>query len=289
MDMALSELRAARRALYARLERLGDAFEKREEQQEELEELEEFEEAVEFHDAQDGDCWVRGAEESFLASISPAWEGLSQQLQSSPDHGDSPLNDDGGGGVVVFKRLLRAGDGSTRPTTGSDVHVHFTCFVIIVNSTSSAVLLENDGNISTTISSSGSECGDGAAATEPDPLSLFSKVEVDSSRGTTAHTSPSGITMLKKSAPFRIRSLPGLGHQRQKHTDTQGAAAMAATVIPGWLLALPSMSLGERATFRFPPAMAYGQKGKGNAIPPGACLEYDLELVGVDGKYHSAR
>ena len=26
--------------------------------------------------------------------------------------------------------------------------------------------------------------------------------------------------------------------------------------------------------------------GKGEAIPPGAALEYDLELVGVDGAYY---
>ena len=95
---------------------------------------------------------------------------------------------------------------------------------------------------------------------------------MDTSRGTTPSTSPSGITMLKKAVPFRVR----LGESPSR-------------VIAGWEAALPTMSLGERATFRFGPEKAYGDKGKGAAIPPGATLEYDMELVGVDGKYFDFR
>ena len=78
-----------------------------------------------------------------------------------------------------------------------------------------------------------------------------------------------GLTVLKKNRPLKL-ALGG---------DDEG-------VIEGWRRALPTMSLGERATFRMPAELCYGRAGKGGAIPPGAALEYDLELVGVDGAYY---
>lgn len=61
--------------------------------------------------------------------------------------------------------------------------------------------------------------------------------------------------------------------------------------IAGFLLAIRSMRLGERATFHIPPELAYGDEGKGDegkgpAVGPGENLEFDIELLGIDGAYH---
>lgn len=88
---------------------------------------------------------------------------------------------------------------------------------------------------------------------------------VDSSRGETPST-VGGLTVMKKAKPFRF---------------TVGSG----DVIQAWEIALPTMSLGERSTFRFGSGLCYGEKGKGEAVPPNSAMEYDLELVGVNGKY----
>jgi hypothetical protein len=89
---------------------------------------------------------------------------------------------------------------------------------------------------------------------------------VDSTRGSLPRTSPSGITILVKNKPFR-------------HVLGSGG------VVRGWEAAVGSMALGEKATFRLSPDAGYGSAGKGSAVPPGSGLEYDMELVGVDGKF----
>ena len=49
-----------------------------------------------------------------------------------------------------------------------------------------------------------------------------------------------------------------------------------------------SMRLGERATFCADAALAYGEAGKG-AVGPNEAMDFDIELVGVDGEYFPAR
>lgn len=87
---------------------------------------------------------------------------------------------------------------------------------------------------------------------------------IDTSRGD-APSNSGGITVLKQNQPLKCR----LGD---------------AAAIAGWTAALRTMSLGERSAFIIDADMAYGAAGKG-AVPPDAALEYDLELVGVDGRY----
>jgi len=173
----------------------------------------------------------------------------------------------------ILKELLRSGDRATFPGPGSDCFVHFTCFVRV------PPLPWHPGP-----SHSGGRDVSSPSDPKHDPALKRNTFEfdhrlngqangargggIDSSRGTTPRTSPSGITILVKNKPFRFT----LG------SEPRG-------VIQGWEVAVPTMSLGETATFRFSPDVCYGAAGKGLVVPPNTGLEYDMELVGVDGKY----
>jgi peptidylprolyl isomerase len=52
-------------------------------------------------------------------------------------------------------------------------------------------------------------------------------------------------------------------------------------VIPGWDEGIALMNQGGQAILVIPPAMAYGERGAGNVIPPNATLIYDVELVEI--------
>jgi FKBP-type peptidyl-prolyl cis-trans isomerase FklB len=51
--------------------------------------------------------------------------------------------------------------------------------------------------------------------------------------------------------------------------------------IPGWIEALQLMPVGSKWELYVPPALAYGDRGAGQAVPPNAALIFELELVGI--------
>lgn len=51
-------------------------------------------------------------------------------------------------------------------------------------------------------------------------------------------------------------------------------------VIQGWVEALQLMSVGDKWRLTIPPAIAYGEHGKGD-IPPNAVLIFEVELLGI--------
>src|SRR5262249_49711683 len=55
-------------------------------------------------------------------------------------------------------------------------------------------------------------------------------------------------------------------------------------VIPGWTEAIQLMKVGSKYQFFIPPNLAYGDRGAGTDIGPGATLIFDVELVGIEGK-----
>lgn len=52
-------------------------------------------------------------------------------------------------------------------------------------------------------------------------------------------------------------------------------------VIGGWEVGISSMKVGEVSTLRCAPQYAYGAKGVPPMIPPGATLQFEVELIGV--------
>jgi FKBP-type peptidyl-prolyl cis-trans isomerase len=52
-------------------------------------------------------------------------------------------------------------------------------------------------------------------------------------------------------------------------------------LVPGFTEALLLMNQGGRYRFRIPPGLAYGARGYGRLIPPGAELVFTLDLIRV--------
>jgi len=52
-------------------------------------------------------------------------------------------------------------------------------------------------------------------------------------------------------------------------------------VIPGWVQGLSGMKVGGRRELIIPPALGYGSKGAGSAIPPNSTLVFVVDLLSV--------
>lgn len=57
----------------------------------------------------------------------------------------------------------------------------------------------------------------------------------------------------------------------------------AGRVIRGWDEGVVGMLIGEKRELRIAPELGYGNRGAGSAIPPGATLLFEVELLGLRG------
>jgi FKBP-type peptidyl-prolyl cis-trans isomerase FkpA len=55
-------------------------------------------------------------------------------------------------------------------------------------------------------------------------------------------------------------------------------------VIKCWTEGVQKLQVGGTARLTCPPAIAYGERGAGSAVPPNATLIFDVELLGIRGR-----
>jgi len=55
-------------------------------------------------------------------------------------------------------------------------------------------------------------------------------------------------------------------------------------VIPCWTEGVQLMKVGGKAKLTCPAAIAYGERGAGGVIPPNATLQFEIELLAINGK-----
>jgi FKBP-type peptidyl-prolyl cis-trans isomerase FkpA len=68
------------------------------------------------------------------------------------------------------------------------------------------------------------------------------------------------------------------------HSRGKPATFPLNRVIPCWTEGVQRMKVGGKAQLTCPATIAYGERGAGGVIPPNAVLQFEVELLGIEGK-----
>ncbi len=121
-------------------------------------------------------------------------------------------------------------------------------------------------------------CTQAALAAEPAEKKMPSGLIFQSTRDGTG-PSPTAASVVKVN--YRGTLTDG------KEFDSSYSRGQPATfplnrVIPCWTEGLQMMKVGGKATLTCPPGIAYGDRGAGGVIPPGATLKFEVELLSIE-------
>jgi len=121
-------------------------------------------------------------------------------------------------------------------------------------------------------------CVQGAWAADPAPMKTASGLTYQSTREGTG-PSPKATSVVKVNYRGTLAS--------GKEFDSSYSRGQPATfplnhVIPCWTEGVQMMKVGGKATLTCPPNIAYGDRGAGGVIPPGATLTFEVELLSIE-------
>ena len=94
----------------------------------------------------------------------------------------------------------------------------------------------------------------------------------------TAGTVPKPISSSKVQVHYR-GVFPNGSEFDSSYKRGRPASFAVTGVIAGWTEALLLMNEGSKWELVIPPALAYGERGAGDAIPPNQVLKFDVELL----------
>ena len=101
--------------------------------------------------------------------------------------------------------------------------------------------------------------------------------------GTISDTSKSGVPGTKFDSSYDSATTTATSSTAKDGDEPQPFETQVGVgkLIKGWDLGLLGLCLGTKARLTIPPSQAYGQRGSPPAIPPGATLQFDVEIVDV--------
>ena len=171
---------------------------------------------------------------------------------------------------------------------GSKVHVHFTATV----RSSDVVVDSSRGEFTTEVGGvTVRKCNVPLALTLPG-VGAAERVDAPGFDASASSSAAGASSESRRGEAGRAMVGTGTNHQTNHPTNENTAARSVSEPrrldVRGFVMGVLTMRLGERATFCVDAHLAYGERGKG-VVGPNEAMDFDVELVGVDGEYFPAR
>jgi FKBP-type peptidyl-prolyl cis-trans isomerase FkpA len=128
-------------------------------------------------------------------------------------------------------------------------------------------------------------CGGQAVATAPSPVTALKSTVLQPGNGAAVSAGQTAVVQYTGWL-YDAAAKDNKGKQFDSSRASGGRAFKfpvgTGSVIKGWDQGVVGMKIGESRRLVIPPNLAYGDKGAGGVIPPGATLVFDVELVGIE-------